>query len=827
MPRIETTQTLSRGLGPAVPPAPGELTLDAALDTIAARQMLQRQAWALAWAEEDPRGHTQAIEELVRCAHAIARAAHGVPPGRRNQHWDEARALASTQPAAPGVPGARERALSRVALEWAAAAPAPASDGLFSLQPAGWIALRAGGPDELTECLLNAASNSVPCLRVNTDVDPAAAFVSVPKRGVVAVAVCDDFESEAQQCAACVLRHLQSGATPVAVIAQDRVLVRRVRALLARQGVSIRDETGWTLSTTRAAASVRSVLTAAQPDASTDDWLDWLKTCAWISGDASPDSLNAPAALDELELSLRTQKLRKARSVNAENLPAAAASLWRTARSALRPLGSLVAANGSAWLDALGGALKSSGQRAALNEDDAGRQVLAALRLHLEPPQAGMAFTTESMGMDEFLAWVDAVLEQATYLPQSPESASVVITPLARAMLRPFAATVFAGTDERHLGVAVLPPSLLSPNLSAALRVPDRHWIRDAELQAFAHALRLPNLTLLRRSAEDGESLAASPLLELLQLARLRTAPDTWAVAPDARILEPRVPTPTSRPEPSAPTLLPARLSASACETLRSCPYRFFALRLLKLSAPEELDADLEKREYGTWLHAVLQRFHSERAQPGSAEAEAQRLHNLATEIRVEQHLDEAEFLPYAATFSRLVPRYLDWLNQRDAAGAKWLDGELSLAALPVDWGAVAMHGVIDRVDVVDIDGTAVTQLIDYKTGQGQALRDAIRRGEDVQLPFYAALMAAQSHSADDMSAMYLMLDDPDKVQPIEHDNVQASAQELVQGIGRDLARLRAGAAMPALGEGRTCEFCEARGLCRRDDWPGLPDAAA
>jgi len=51
------------------------------------------------------------------------------------------------------------------------------------------------------------------------------------------------------------------------------------------------------------------------------------------------------------------------------------------------------------------------------------------------------------------------------------------------------------------------------------------------------------------------------------------------------------------------------------------------------------------------------------------------------------------------------------------------------------------------------------------------------------------------------------------------------SAALLIAGLGRDLARLSEGAAMPALGEGSACEFCEARGLCRRDHWAEDGDA--
>jgi ATP-dependent helicase/nuclease subunit B len=39
----------------------------------------------------------------------------------------------------------------------------------------------------------------------------------------------------------------------------------------------------------------------------------------------------------------------------------------------------------------------------------------------------------------------------------------------------------------------------------------------------------------------------------------------------------------------------------------------------------------------------------------------------------------------------------------------------------------------------------------------------------------------------------------------------------LVEGIQHDLARIADGPAMPALGEGSVCDYCAARGLCRKD----------
>jgi ATP-dependent helicase/nuclease subunit B len=81
----------------------------------------------------------------------------------------------------------------------------------------------AGGIDPVARSLLERATT--PALHIDTDVDPAAPFRDVP---TVAPAfhVCDGFEDEAAATAAQVLVHVERGDTPVALIAQDRALVR-------------------------------------------------------------------------------------------------------------------------------------------------------------------------------------------------------------------------------------------------------------------------------------------------------------------------------------------------------------------------------------------------------------------------------------------------------------------------------------------------------------------------------------------------------------------------------------------------------------------------
>ena len=70
------------------------------------------------------------------------------------------------------------------------------------------------------------------------------------------------FEELAWATSKAIESHLIAGKTNIALVAQDRLAARRVRALLARLGpaLNIRDETGWKIDTTRAAAAINSWL---------------------------------------------------------------------------------------------------------------------------------------------------------------------------------------------------------------------------------------------------------------------------------------------------------------------------------------------------------------------------------------------------------------------------------------------------------------------------------------------------------------------------------------------------------------------------------------
>ena len=778
-PLITTSHSLASSLGPSRLPAPGQISGDAAIDAFTADTLLAGQSWAQALQRRDEKAYVAARARLVETAHALARAAAQRPPRARPALFDAARQRLEQQ---AGGPGDLERALGLVALAWAEADDrAPATDALFHQRPSAWLVLEVGGPDELARAL---AAADVPALLLQADVD----LDTAPPTGAeLRLARCDDFESLAQQAATAVLQHLNEGRAPVALLAQDRVIVRRVRTLLARQAVPVHDETGWTLATTPAAAALMALLRAVLAQGGVDDWLAWLKSPLGAGVDA--------AALRELEALCRRKGWRDVRPLDALSLP-----VWREAREATAVLAGGPRKLGG-WLADLGRVLR---RLAPLTGVDGGELLLDALWISRNPWEGSaheQVIGATRLRPDEFLAWVDATLEAAQFSPVEDAQAAVVITPLARALLRPFGAVVLPGVDAATFAPAAPRNGVLSDADAQALGLPHLAAQREAQAWAFAQLLRMPAVTLLRATMAGTEPLPASPLLERLEAAWRQPLP-AWE---DERVAAPVEPRPAVR-HLAVPGRLPAQLSASSIEALRNCPYQFFSRSLLGLREPDELDVELDKRDYGTWLHDVLKRFHESRRGDDVADLRAAADAEAAS-------LDPADFLPYRASFERVLPRYVSWLAEVEREGQRFEAGEVERRCQPFDGplAALALQGRIDRIDTT----VAGPLLLDYKTGRAKDLKDKLKAPlEDTQLAVYALLMGADPA----LQAAYLAMDEPEALVTVPHPEVSATAVALRDGLQADLAAVLDGAALPALGEGRVCDYCEARGLCRKDD---------
>lgn len=859
LPRLGTPASVAEQLGGCAAPAPDAgpgITFDRTIDLLNAHSLMLRQAWARQWQQRDPVAFVTGVRRLMEAAHDLARTAYEINPDDRPS-WMENAKTALTAASGPGL---RERILVLTALQWLQDSPQPASDALFrclapgSGRPQAVVLAGFAAADRwLQSWTQQAAAHGVPVLLLAPQWDEATPRERHPARQTV----CMDLEDEAQVTAArimdCVAQAKAPLRAPVAVIAQDRLLVRRVRALLEPSGLAIADETGWKLSTTRAATAVMSWLRAAQPQASSDHLLDALKS-GWADPVAElPSGLPASASLltaaDELEAYLRRSGSKRAWGVVWPEPLApqwqAAQSLWMQTRAALQPLRWSGYRSLSQALPLLEQTLSALGVCRQLNQDEAGRQVVSTLRFGAHAGSADPVWqaAAQNLLLDPagLLKWVDHMLEQGSFVPLAPAEPDVVFTPMNAATLRPFTAVIWPAMDDTHFGEVEPPLAWLGEPGSSKLTLPTR-----ADMQARTwHLMRAliagqPTYVSWRRRDAD-RPLGPSPWWERWQLLRTPADAAAWRDAPaDPRLSLPLVSHPTPRPQPRLPLagpelrspLWPQQISASSYEQLRACPYRFFAHTLLGLREHAELEDGIEARDFGTWLHEVLKRFHDD---PDSQEWDGQQgrdgLSRIAQQVQAEWAWDggdaAADFVPYAAALQRLTAAYVAWWLEHRQAGARIAGMEVSLQATGPELNSlgVTLKGQLDRIDWVSQPGQPGEQalIIDYKTSSQARLRSRMKPlTEDTQLAFYAALLMLAGYGDQTGGraprAAYLSLEDR-KVSFIEHKEVADSAELLLAGLAQDLQSLSQGHALLALGEGPVCDVCSARGLCRKDDW--------
>jgi ATP-dependent helicase/nuclease subunit B len=248
---------------------------------------------------------------------------------------------------------------------------------------------------------------------------------------------------------------------------------------------------------------------------------------------------------------------------------------------------------------------------------------------------------------------------------------------------------------------------------------------------------------------------------------------------------------------------------------VRTCPYRFFALRLLGLQEAQELDAELSKRDFGSWLHEVLSSFHQTRPRDTDALLDAENLDACAARIAQEWFGQDAGFIPFAAAWPQVRSSYLLWLEKHEGEGWRFESGELD-AKLEVQGKAadVLIQGRLDRVDLLAGSSAATRMVIDYKTEAVGSLQRRVKEPlEDTQLVFYAALLGKEN-----VKAAYLGVAEKE-TKAVEQTLVNEALPMLLDGLADDAQRIAAGHGLPAMGEGMACEYCAARGLCRKDFW--------
>ncbi|WP_432257507.1 PD-(D/E)XK nuclease family protein [Cupriavidus sp. TMH.W2] len=663
-----------------------------------------------------------------------------------------------------------------------------------------------------------------------------------PQRPSVRVIGSARFEDEAAAAAAQLVQWLNEGRRQVALVAHDRVVARRARALLARAGAPVRDETGWKLSTTRAAAALMRWFDLLVREGDTAALLDLLKSPFCL-----PEVAGRGAAIALLERQVRREGITggwaRLRQLFGHAPTAAQQALSEDEdagegpRRAAHGLIALLADEAArwprgfaqhplaTWLERLDGMLDGLGMRAALAADDAGSQLLDALaRLQELPRDETGGHATLSQG--EFRAMLSALLESVAYKePSASGPARITILPLNGARMRRFEGVVIVGCDDAQLPSSAAELMFFSNQMRRELDLEDREARFAQQARDLAEVLLNNDDVVLtwQRYGSRGEPHHVSGWIERLAACCARAGVSIEAVA--APQAHETFADPHGMPAPVAePALVPERWSAQAYNMLRRCPYQFFAGRMLGLAGLETVSDELEKREIGETLHHVLLRYHKDlqaRRERGETLAEDQRqarLAEISDEVFGALMAEDGNAIAYYRRWREVLPSYVGWQSAREAEGWFWRGGELDAGIdLPMpDGQPLRLTGRIDRLDQGPGGAHAV---LDYKTQSATRLKRKLAEvEEDCQLPFYGLLRA------DAAAGSWVSLEGAREGAPAAQREVglpdfEAAVTWLERQMRDDVMRLRQGAKLPAFGDASACLYCTARGLCRKGFW--------
>lgn len=616
-------------------------------------------------------------------------------------------------------------------------------------------------------------------------------------------------EQEARAAAMQVSLWLQEGKLDIAIVAQDRVVARRMRALLERAEILVADETGWTFATLSVSTVLDRWLTALQSDFYHHDLLDLLKS-PFIFADMTASERKA--AVYQLEQLLRKQGVVS--GLEKFSTLAEHESVLHQPLARLRQAAALLEQGKkkslAEWLGALRGSLSVLGIDSGLQQDDAGQQLLYALQTW----QQELATDDGRYRFAEWRRWLAQQLDTQTYRDSSIDS-QVRFTHLAATRWRAFDAVLLLGCDADHLPSVADGGRWFNDAVRSSLNLPTRATHAARQRDDLLALLALNDCMLVTwQKDRNGEAGLLSPYLEMLRDLHELTYDDdltesdlhAYLAAEESRTVEL---SPAVQPVPiSAAQIVPASVSISAYNSLVACPYQFFARHILRLNELDEVQEGIEKRDYGERVHEILQRFHERYWQVSEHpedELEAV-LRQISEDVFADLLQRDFEARAWLARWFKAMPAYIEWQMKNETQGWFYAESESAF-----DWQleGVRLRGRIDRLDV---NGEA-KRVLDYKTQSEQVLRNKLRDpGEDVQLACYA-----YAHEAAD--AAFVSIENA-KVKLVEPgDDVPLLSQLNAERLVNVMAQIRGGAGLPANGIDQTCTHCEMRGVCRKGEW--------
>lgn len=619
-------------------------------------------------------------------------------------------------------------------------------------------------------------------------------------------------EQEARAAELQVRRWLLAGKTSIAIVAQDRLVARRVRALLERAGVLVQDETGWTFSTLSVSTVLMRWLDALQSDFYHQDLLDLLKSPFIFADQTAAERKQAVYQLEQLLRKHGVASHLDAFFELAHDAPEVQVALARLRQAAAELQKN--SATLSSWLSALQQSLAILGITQGLAADAAGVQLLQAMQTW----QQELAADNTRFSRAEWRHWLAQQLDANVFRDSSIVS-PVLLTHLAGTRWRSLDAVLLLGCDATHLPAADNGSVWFNDAVRATLGLPTRA-LHQAQQRDDLLALLAMNDTVLAtwQSSRNGEANLLSPYLEMLRALHQLAYGDDLAERELADLLghaqvrttDFPLPNVAAMPAPGVPhSLIPQRISASGYNSLVACPYQYYARHMLHLNELDEVREGVEKRDYGEWVHGILHRFHQQF--PALADHRREVLEEALLRISHEEFAPavERDYLACAwlLRWQQAIPAYLAAQLKSAAEGWRYQGGEVPFELPLTD--DLMMHGRIDRID----RQSNTVAVLDYKMMDAVRLRNKLKEaGEDVQLACYAYVYEAEE-------AAFISIEKDKVIAVSPPQDLPQLAQDNIDRLLAVFGQMRGGAALPAHGVDEACTWCEMRGLCRKSEW--------
>jgi ATP-dependent helicase/nuclease subunit B len=672
------------------------------------------------------------------------------------------------------------------------------------------------------------------------------------------------FEELAWAAAKTVEQHLIDGKTQLALVAQDRLVARRARALLSRLGpaLNIRDETGWKLSTTRAAAALNSwleLIKAPKDGPSAKTLLEFLQNpfldLEKILNRDTEACIGLIAELEDILVGSKAESGWKTFHLAIEGAQNnAAKSSGALPSPALFALLQFVRERHHEWLTLkvdctkayaqLQANLQATGMAQNLEKDSAGKQLLEVLKTF----DLGKAqHQGISIRLSEWLSLLKTVIEEASYQEAGKEAhAMLSILPLSSTRLRDFEAVVVVGCDEQQLPAYSEPPLFFSDALNQLLKTSTIAMQFVQQARDLSQLLvSCTNVDLLWQSkSNNGEPLRPSAWIQRLQnqveweAISTQLSKRTFEAAPMKMAV--------AHFEEDLP--MPLSMSPSAYKALRDCPYRYYVRSLLGLRKNKEFDEGFDASLAGQTLHKLLKRFYQalktqEHINPTLKTIQEQRRSWMEQNLNVcsEQEFaalieGDARVMGALRDWQKQIPSFVDWQLQREQTGWQYFDGEVRVGFdLPfkdADGNSkiIRIEGFADRYDI-NVENNQIASVIDYKNQRFERVKvRAEHILDDPQLLIYAraANEGQDSHQLTGhqvVQAEWVAL----KADITKGERKALRSQEVVdmpkmmqqfsEQMTEDVEQLWAKKPMQAFAPEGVCQYCEARGICRKGIW--------